>query len=76
MGFNKDNPDETGLLGFDPDIKNPYKIVHDIKDAMKFPDKNINSIQGFGTPEQWLKFFNSEPLLENWKFHLINVKNN
>lgn len=29
MGYNKQNEDETGLLGFDLDSKNPYKIVHD-----------------------------------------------
>lgn len=30
MGFNKNNEDETGLLGFDAQSRNPYKIVHDI----------------------------------------------
>ena len=30
MGYNKNNEDETGLLGFDIELKNPYKIVHDI----------------------------------------------
>ena len=30
MGYNKANEDETGLLGFDIESKNPYKIVHDI----------------------------------------------
>ena len=74
MGFNKNNEDETGMLGFDIESKNPYKIVHSIKDAMKFPSKNESNREGFGTPEQWLKFFNSEPLLKDWKFHLISVK--
>lgn len=41
---------------------------------MKFPDKNIDNKNGFGTPEQWLEFFNTEPLLSDWKFHLIGVK--
>lgn len=75
MGFNKDNEDETGMLGFDVESRNPYKIVHNVKDALKFPEKNITNKQGFGTPKQWLKFFNSEPTLEGWKFHLISVKN-
>ena len=74
MGYNKNNEDETGLLAFDNSLKNPYKIVDDIQDAMLFPEKNIDDKPGFGTPKQWLKFFNSEPLLENWKFHLISVK--
>lgn len=30
MGYNTANEDETGLLGFDIESKNPYKIVHDI----------------------------------------------
>jgi len=30
MGYNISNEDETGLLGFDIESKNPYKIVHDI----------------------------------------------
>lgn len=75
MGFNKDNEDETGMLAFDNDSKKPYKIVHDLKDALKFPSKNINKVDGFGTPEQWLDFFNKEPELSGWRFHLIKVMN-
>lgn len=75
MGYNKDNEDETGMLAFDNESKKSYKIVNDVKEALKFPSKNINSIDGFGTPEQWLDFFNKEPELENWKFHLIKVMN-
>jgi len=75
MGYNKDNEDETGMLAFDNESKKPYKIVNDVKEALKFPSKNINNIEGFGTPEQWLDFFNKEPELENWRFHLIKVMN-
>lgn len=74
MGYNKDNEDEVGLLGFDESSKNPYKIVKDISDALKFPTKNTTSKKGFATPEKWLEFFNTEPLLKGWKFHLIGVK--
>ena len=75
MGFNKDNEDETGMLAFDNESKKPYKIVNDIKEALKFPSKNVNNVNGFGTPDQWLEFFNREPELENWKFHLMKVMN-
>ena len=73
MGYNKDNEDETGLLAFDNESKKPYKIVHDMKEALKFPSENVNKVNGFGTPEQWLEFFSKEPELESWKFHLIKV---
>lgn len=73
MGYNKDNEDETGMLAFDSESRKPYKIVKDLNDALKFPSKNINNVEGFGTPEQWLDFFNSEPELEDWRFHLIKV---
>lgn len=75
MGFNVDNEDETGMLKLDDSSKTLYSITHDVKDALKFPSININNIKGFAKPEKWLKFFNSEPLLVNWKFHLISVKN-
>ena len=73
MGYNKDNEDETGMLGIDLEAKKPYKIVHDMNEALKFPSENVNNVKGFGTPDQWLKFFNSEPDLDNWKFHLVKV---
>lgn len=30
MGYNKDNEDETGMLGLDFNAKKLYKIVHDV----------------------------------------------
>ena len=74
MGYNKNNEDNTGFLSFNIDEKVPYKIVDNVNDAMKFPEKNVTSKKGFGTPVQWLKFFNSEPLLNEWKFHLMQIK--
>lgn len=78
MGYNKDDEDNTGMLSIDAETnnRNIYKIVHDVKDAAKFPDKNVDNVSGFGTPEQWLKFFSSEPLLQSWKFHLMRIKHN
>lgn len=76
MGFNKNDEDHTGFLSFDIDEKVSYKIVDNVKDALKFPEKNITSKKGFGTPKQWLKFFNSEPMLNEWKFHLMQIKHN
>ena len=73
MGYNKDNEDETGMLGLDFNAKKLYKIVHDVQEALKFPSMNIDNVKGFGTPEQWLDFFNHEPDLERWKFHLIKI---
>ena len=75
MGYNKDNEAETGMLAFDSDSKPFYKIVHDVKDAMKFPSENVVGSSSFGTPKQWLKFFNTEPELSRWRFHLVKVIN-
>ncbi len=51
MGYNKDNEDETGMLGIDFEAKKPYKIVHDVKEALKFPSENVDNVKGFGTPD-------------------------
>ena len=74
-GFNVDDNDNVGFLGIDKSgtTRDIYKIVEDLEDAMKFPSKNVYSTKGFGTPQQWLEFFKTEPALCNWKFHLVKV---
>lgn len=74
VGFNKENPDKVGCLAIDvsPGSKSTYKIVG-LSEAKKFPSKNVNHVKGFGTPEQWLELFNSDPELEEWRFHLSKV---
>ena len=75
MGYNKNDVDDTGMLALDedPHAKSSYKIVHAVKDALLFPSRNIYELKDFGTPKQWLSFFNGEPLLKDWKFKLISV---
>ena len=77
MGFNKDNEDETGFLALDkdPESKKFYAVTKDKKLALKFPSKNVNNVEGFGTPTQWLNFFKNEPELSSWKFHIVKMKN-
>jgi len=77
-GFKLDDKDTTGFLGinkkFTKGSKEPvYEIVHDKDDALKFSSENINNIDGFGTPKQWLEFFKGEDELSEWKFHLMKV---
>ena len=78
FGFKKDDHDEVGYLGFRSPNElraNPkaglYKIVDDISEAKWFPCENCEDTVGFAVPEKWLEFFNSDPSLEEWKFHLV-----
>ena len=77
-GFNKNDKDDVGFLSLKQynvkhELSKCYYIVEDIDDASRFPSKNIKNIEGFGTPQQWLKFFEDEPELHQWKFHLLKV---
>lgn len=50
------------------------KIVSELRDAALFPDKNAFNIQGFGTPQQWLDFINTDRSLSHgYKFHLVKT---
>lgn len=74
MGYNRKDKDQQGMLAMnDGKGTSSYKIVGYIKDALKFPSKNVDKVSGFGTPEQWLEFFSSEPELKDWKFHLMKI---
>lgn len=74
VGFNPSDIAQTGCLGIDedPKAKTTYKIV-DRLEAKRFPSQNASHVKGFGTPQQWLEFFNSDPDLDGWKFHLVKV---
>jgi hypothetical protein len=74
MGYNRKDKDQQGMLGMsDGKGTSSYKIVDYVKDALKFPSQNVDKASDFGTPEQWLEFFSSEPELKNWKFHLMKI---
>lgn len=76
-GFKKNNIDTTAYLQIRKDGSKGkhgiYKIVHEEDDATRFPDKNINNIEGFAPPQKWAKFFNEEEDLSGWCFHPIAV---
>ena len=74
FGFNRNDIDEAGYLGRPVHEESgiTFPIVQDVKDALVFPRSNENHVKGFGTPEQWLDFWNSDE--DNvFKFHLVKV---
>lgn len=74
FGFNRNDIDDIGYLGKPVHEKNGiiFPIVPDVEDALVFPSSNENCVKGFGTPEQWLDFWNSDE--DNvFKFHLVKV---
>ena len=74
-GHKVDAKDEVGFLSISKDDpKNVYKIVEDVDDASFFPSTNVYKTKGFGTPQQWLKFFKGEDSLSAWKFHLVKIE--
>lgn len=66
FGFNKNDDTKTGYF------KAPSEIVDDINKASSFPTQNVLSVEGFGTPHQWLDFVNEDNGLNNgFQFHLV-----
>ena len=77
MGYDKTNEDHVGFLALDAEQTNKkkiYKIVDSIPEALRFPSVNISGSKTFGTPQQWLEFFNNDSELSDWSFHLIKTK--
>lgn len=77
-GFNINNKDKTGYLGFRDERElraNPrlglYKIVKCAEEAAHFPCENYLSNPDFAPPEKWLEFFKKERELSQWRFHLV-----
>lgn len=67
-GFKLSDIDMTAYFGED------LKIVTDIAIARRFPSKKRRGQKGFGTPEQWLNFINSDSSInQGYKFHLVSV---
>lgn len=65
-GFNKDKEVDVGYFG------KGLVVVDDKEDAMVFPSKPKENQKGFGSPEQWLEFINSDDDLNHgYKFHLV-----
>jgi len=78
LGFRLDDHDIVGYLAFRSSKELAldrgtmlYKIVDDISEAKWFPCENYDNLSGFATPEKWLEFFNEEPSLKDWRFHLV-----
>lgn len=73
FGFSRDDIDVVGYLGKrDEDGKEVFAVVDDMEDAVLFPEKNVENVKGFGTPQQWLEYWNSDETL-NFKFHLVKT---
>lgn len=70
FGFNKSDKDETGYF----DDNN--QITPELSCAKLFPSENIFGIKGFGKPEKWVEFINTDKSLnKGYKFHLVTVAN-
>lgn len=68
FGFNKTNKTLTGYF----DDNN--SITTELSAAKLFPSENVFKIKGFGKPEKWVEFINTDKSLNNgYKFHLVNV---
>lgn len=72
-GYRRDDPDRTGWLKV---TNSGYEIVGDRPEATPFETENSSGKKGWGSPEQWKDFFNSEDELSCWRFHAVkyNVK--
>lgn len=70
-GFNKNEESKTGYLSFRQKPSFKYEVVDDVKLAKYFPAENYDELDDFASPEKWMKFFNREHELSDWKFHLI-----
>ena len=70
-GFNKNEENQTGYLSFKETPKFKYEVVDDVDLARYFPAENYDKASDFASPDKWLKFFNKERELVDWKFHLI-----
>ena len=70
-GFNKNEESKTGYLSFRQKPSFKYEVVDDIKLAKRFPADNYDKLDDFAPPEKWMKFFNQEHELSDWKFHLV-----
>ena len=66
FGYNKDDIDQVGYFSED------LKITDDVDKAKVFKSENVDNLKGFGTPEQWLEFINSDDSLnQGYIFHLV-----
>lgn len=66
FGYCKDDIDKVGYFSNDLDI------TEDASKAKVFMAENVSNIKGFGTPEQWLEFINTDSSLNHgYCFHLV-----
>ena len=67
-GYHLQNEDDTAYFG------ERNKIVTEIEAARRFYSRPRKRQKGFGSPQQWLDFINSDPdLNQGYKFHLVSV---
>lgn len=73
FGYDRSSQDRTGWLKVTPE---GYEIVNDRSGATRFETDNVSGKKGWGSPDQWKEFFNSEDELSCWRFHVVkyNVK--
>lgn len=70
FGFKKSDRDTTGYF----DENNG--ITTELSAAKLFPSDNVFKIKGFGEPEKWVEFINTDRSLNNgYRFHLVNIIN-
>ena len=66
FGYCKNDIDKVGYFS------NDLNITEDVNKAKVFISKNIEGVKGFGTPEQWLEFINTDSSLNHgYYFHLV-----
>ena len=68
FGYDRNSPDRTGWL---KTTESGYVIVEDRFDATPFETENVSGRKGWGSPERWKEFFNSENELSGWRFHVV-----
>lgn len=70
FGYMKSDPDIVGWLAFTDksNTSRTYEIVQDVERARLFPDKPAKP--GDVSAAEWLEFFDRDPELADWKFHL------
>jgi hypothetical protein len=68
FGYDRSSPDKTGWLKV---TGSGYEIADDRSGATPFETENVSGRKGWGSPEQWKDFFNSEDELSGWRFHVV-----
>ena len=68
FGYDRARHDRTGWLKL---TGTGYEIAESRACATPFEIENVSGKEGWGSPEQWKDFFNSEDELSGWRFHVV-----